>query len=63
MIQTREELEKQGLILPKKEIEKYARAYASRVPSTRIVTEFKEALVEAYLVGVELATDFYLEHR
>lgn len=26
MLQTREELEKQGLIMPKEEIEKYARA-------------------------------------
>ena len=60
---TREELEKQGLILPKEEIEKYARGYASRIPTPKTTQEFKSALAEAYLVGVELVTDFYLEHR
>lgn len=60
---TREELEKQGLLLPKSEIEKFSKGYASRQPFPKSVEEFKEMIAEAYLTGTELMADWYLEHR
>ena len=60
---TREELEKQGLLLPKETVEKYSKGYASSIPSPKNETEFKEKLAEAYLAGSELMADWYLEHR
>lgn len=60
---TREELEKQGVLLPKEEVERFSKGYASRRPFPHTMNEYKEALAEAYLAGTELMADFYLEHR
>ena len=60
---TREELVKQGLILPVEAVTKFAHGYASRIPYPKNESEFKELIAKAYLEGAELMTDFYLEAK
>lgn len=58
---TREELEKQGLLIPMEEAKKWAHAYAARIPMPKTVGEFKDVLAEAYFAGIEVTSDFYLD--
>lgn len=59
---TREELVKQGLMLPMEDVSKFSHGYSSRIPYPKNESEFKELIAEAYLAGTEFMADFYLEH-
>ena len=60
---SRDELVKQGLMLPMEDVIKFSHGYSSRIPYPKNESEFKEQIANAYLAGTELMVDFYLEHR
>ena len=43
------------------DIERFSKGYASRIPMPKTKEEFKEVIAEAYLCGIELATDKKIE--
>ena len=60
---TREEFVKQGLMLSEEDVIKFSHGYSSRIPCPKNELEFKEMIADAYLAGIEMMVDFYLEHR